>query len=202
MKEKHGKSKTRLYRIWTNMRRRCHYPKEDCYHRYGGRGIKVCDEWYNSFPAFYDWALLSGYGNDLTIDRINNDGDYEPSNCRWATTKEQANNTSLNIYIKYDGQTKTLTEWCEYLGLRRDRVYARYADGIKPPRLFDKERLRARTRKINQFDLDGNFVCTYSSAAQAAKHFSCCPTGIYMAINGQAKTCQGYVWKYAKDGSA
>lgn len=113
----HGLCHTRLHEIWTGMKTRCANPKNSHYRHYGGRGITVCKEW-QSFEPFYEWAMANGYSDDLTIDRINNDGNYEPNNCRWATTKQQMNNYSRNRLITYDGVTKTMSEWSNHVGLK------------------------------------------------------------------------------------
>ncbi len=93
----HGMTKTRIYGIWKGMRKRCNYKKAKDFHNYGGRGIKVCSEWENSFIAFKDWAFQNGYADNLTIDRINVNGNYEPSNCRWITMAEQQKNKRRSI---------------------------------------------------------------------------------------------------------
>lgn len=135
-----GDRKPRLYRIWQNMRQRCYDPNFTNAHRWGGRGIKVCDEW-NDFEAFRTWALANGYRPNLSIDRIDNDGGYAPSNCRWATPVEQARNTSQTRFITYDGVTKPAAEWAEEVGLtpktltqRIDKYGWTPAEAITTPR--------------------------------------------------------------------
>lgn len=110
--KKHGMSDSRIYRIWSLMKSRCNNKNSRAYPRYGGRGIKVCDEW-NEPSNFFNWAMENGYREDLTIDRIDNNGDYCPENCRWVSMKEQENNTSRNIFFSMDGETKSLTQWCD-----------------------------------------------------------------------------------------
>lgn len=108
----HNLSKTPIYHIWTVMKDRCFNPKNKNYSNYGGRGIRVCDEWINDFMSFYNWANAYGYKKGLSIDRINNNLHYSPDNCRWATSKEQSRNTSRNVYIFYNGKTYLQSDLC------------------------------------------------------------------------------------------
>lgn len=118
----HGMSESRIYYIWTSMKERC---TGNRLHRYGGRGITVCEEWKNSFTSFYNWAISNGYTEKLTLDRINNDGNYDPLNCRWVTMRVQANNTSKNILITFQGKTQTVSQWARELGLKRSTLNMR-----------------------------------------------------------------------------
>jgi hypothetical protein len=129
-KIKHGGYKTRLYSIWGGMKDRCYREKNIAYKRYGGRGITVCDEWKNDFAAFRDWALSHGYGDTLTIDRIDSDGNYEPNNCRWATYLEQENNSSNCTFIEYGGKRMSLADWAREVGLSYETVSNRYHKGL------------------------------------------------------------------------
>ena len=113
---KHGLSQHRLFHIWTGMKNRCLVPTSRAYRRYGGRGITVCDEWKSDFYAFYLWSIKNGYAEELTIDRIDNNGPYAPSNCRWTTIYVQANNKSICKYIEFNGETHTIAEWARILG--------------------------------------------------------------------------------------
>lgn len=121
---KHGDGKTRLYKLWKAMKERCNTPSCSCYKHYGARGIKVCKEWEN-YLVFKEWALANGYSEKLTIDRIDVDGDYKPSNCRWATRKEQANNKTSSHYLTINGERKTIMEWSEISGVGHSTIWAR-----------------------------------------------------------------------------
>jgi hypothetical protein len=114
----------RLHGIWNMMIYRCESPKSPAYHHYGGRNISVCEEWHDPL-VFYKWAKSNGYKDNLSIDRINNDGDYEPNNCRWATMSQQANNTRKNHILTLNGKTDTLTNHCRRLKVSVSVIYQR-----------------------------------------------------------------------------
>ena len=117
----HGQSKTRLYGIWCGIKKRCYDPRNKRYANYGGRGIKVCEEW-QTFEPFYEWAMANSYVENLTIDRIDTNGNYEPSNCRWADAITQQNNTTRNHMLTAFGETKTIAEWSRSSGIRADVI--------------------------------------------------------------------------------
>lgn len=122
--------KSRLYRIWNNAKQRCLNPNRKDYERYGGRGITFCDEWKEDFSKFRDWAIENGYKEDLTLERIDNDKGYSPYNCKWITRTEQQRNTRQNRFYTINGETKTLTEWCEIYGKVPNTVKYRLKIGM------------------------------------------------------------------------
>lgn len=107
------------------MMNRCYNEKSEKYPSYGGRGIKVCGEWIDSYQAFEEWALNHDYAEHLTLDRIDVNGNYEPSNCRWATAKEQANNTRSNHFLEYNGERHTISEWSDIVGISKRDIQNR-----------------------------------------------------------------------------
>lgn len=136
---KHGKTHTRLYNIWAGMKDRCYNVNNDAYHNYGGRGIQICEVWLKSFETFLEWATTNGYKENLTIDRIDNNRDYEPNNCRWATYRQQANNKR-----NCEGQSKC-SRIAEETGLAYNIVWKRLKLG------WDEEKIKnAPVKKIGK----------------------------------------------------
>lgn len=143
----HGMKKTRIYSVWCAMRERCNNPHNKRYDRYGARGIKVTDEW-NSFENFYKWAMDNGYKEGLTIDRKNNDGMYEPLNCRWVTRKEQNRNYSRNHLITYNGETHCIAEWGELTGVNPATIRKRLINNKPLEEVFSPIDRRLRGERI------------------------------------------------------
>ena len=134
---KHGKCGTRLYQSWQDMKNRCYRPLTQSYKTHGSRGITVCDEWLHDFQAFYNWAMANGYRDNLTLERIDVNGNYEPSNCRWATQKEQANNKRNNHFVTYKGETKTISQWSEITKIKQGTIQARLKRGWSVERTLE-----------------------------------------------------------------
>lgn len=126
------------YNSYRGMMSRCYRQKDASYSRYGGRGIKVCDEWHN-IENFEKWVKEHPYFDGATIERIDNDGDYCPENCRWATMFEQDKNRHNSILIEWNGETHNITEWAEITGINRSTLNNRYCRGDRGDRLFRKK---------------------------------------------------------------
>lgn len=131
----HGGRRTKLYEVFKTMHRRCEKPTSNRYAYYGGRGISVCDEW-SDFESFRNWAYANGYGEGLTLDRIDNNGNYSPDNCRWATMKEQSNNRRNSVIVEIDGVRKTVAEWSDVSGISPYTLYSRVNRGITGKQLL------------------------------------------------------------------
>lgn len=136
----HGYTNHELYGTWVGMVSRCYNKNISAYKYYGERGIIVCQEWLSEFINFYDWAIENGYKKGLTLDRIDNDGNYNPYNCRWATRKQQCNNTRSNKIVELSGIKMSMSEACDKLGANYKIIHQRvhrdglsFDDAIKKP---------------------------------------------------------------------
>lgn len=137
-------SHPKLFLVWETMRNRCNNTHREKYKDYGARGIKVCDEWNDSAQKFCEWALANGYEEGLQIDRINNDGDYCPENCRWVTPKENSRNRRNTKYLTLNGITKCVSEWCETIPISPYTIYWWYR---KFGRQYTEERIEKELSK-------------------------------------------------------
>lgn len=149
---KHGKTNTRLYRIWKNMKERCGNPSNNHYESYGGRGITVCGEWddtKNGFIAFYNWAISHGYAENLTLERKDVNGNYCPENCCWITLTEQQRNKRNNVYVEINGEKKLLSDWEKDTGVDSSVLTNRIKRGVKEEHLLHKGLLRGKMIEYN-----------------------------------------------------
>lgn len=218
---KHGKRNTRIYHTWRSMKDRCYniYCKE--YLHYGGRGITVCPEWKDDFQAFYNWALSNGYSDDLTIDRIDVNGNYEPSNCRWATVKEQSINKRGTVKITIKNTCKPLKQWCNEFDFPYALAYGRYRkitnSGMdckdlsiifckdtlyiknreKPSRT--KPYVDYRERPIIQYDLSKNPIKEWSGIKEIKQFTDFNKNAVLNCCYGLALTHKGFMWRYKND---
>lgn len=126
---KHGDSYSLLYSVWHSMKTRCYTKTSIPYKDYGARGITVCEEWKNDYSRFRDWALTHGYKKGLSLDRINNNGNYTPDNCRFTDVKTQSNNRRSSRYLTYNGETHSIAEWGQIFGVRPELFLDRLKKG-------------------------------------------------------------------------
>ena len=125
MKTFENSAEKRLYQTWVDMKRRCYAKNRESYKYYGLRGISVCDEWKNDFEKFKTWAMANGYEENLTIDRIDVNGNYEPHNCKWSTIREQNNNKRTNKVLEFEGEQHTISEWSRITGIGESTINKR-----------------------------------------------------------------------------
>lgn len=146
----HNETKTRLHKIWEGMHYRCENPNHKYYSSYGGRGIRVCDEW-NEYAPFRDWAIKTGYNDNLTIDRVEVNGNYNPENCRWVTIQEQQNNKRSNRFVQFNGISHTISEWSEIVGIKKTTIKERLNAGWHTEKVLT-EPVRKRTKGYRPSD--------------------------------------------------
>ena len=182
---------------------RCYRKEHSSYKYYGGRGIKVCDEW-QAFEPFYQWALNTGYSENLTLDRINNNGNYEPSNCRWATAKEQANNRRANRIVTFNGETKTVAEWAELLGITHQAMSERLnskhwtiEDALTAKKKSRPIKQPSFRKAVYQKSTRNELIKRWDSISEAANALGVHNENISRALSNPKYTAGGYLWQYA-----
>ena len=143
----HNMTHSRLYRIYYNIKDRCYNNKNKRFYDYGGRNIVMCSEWKNNFITFMDWSFTNGYSDNLTIDRIDVNGNYEPNNCRWIHIQEQYNNKRNNVFIELFGYKKTIKEWTSLMGWKYIKYYTRHYRGNQ---VFNNDDLHKIEKKLKE----------------------------------------------------
>lgn len=202
----HNSTKTQLYFVWQNMKKRCLCKKTVGYKNYGGRGITICDEWVNNFANFKKWALANGYKeekqngrNILTLDRIDVDKGYSPDNCRWITMKEQCANKRNTARVKTIYGEVTLEELSKITAIPMTTLKTRhFREGKQGDDLIYNGNLKQRKglSPVMQYDLNGNFIKEFKTIRDAIKEVDAHLSNIYACCKGKIKTCKGYIWRY------
>ena len=199
---KHGLSKDKKYarimNIYQGMKDRCYKPTKSNYLYYGGRGIKICEEWLdkeNGLMKFYIWAINNGYEDNLTIERIDKNGNYSPDNCKWATFEEQANNKRNNHLITYNGETHTIAEWSKILNIPYCTLFDRLKRKYDIKKVFNKS--IGHNCAVLQYSLNGNFIKKYNSIKLAKQETGA--KDISECCKGKFKQSGGYIWRYANE---
>lgn len=193
-----------LYSTWHGMRQRCLDPNSSHYKYYGERGITICDEWMNDYTKFYDWCIANGATKELTIDRIDVNGNYEPSNCRWVDTIIQANNKNQNRFIEYNGNKLTIMQWSRKTGIKEATIRMRLdkygynvgeALGYEMHKTKQYDRVNRR-KPVEQYSLNGKFIKLWDSAQVASMSLGISIQSIRNCAIGVYKTGNGFIWKY------
>lgn len=200
--QRHGFTHHRLYACYYRMRHRCENPADSSYERYGGRGIKVCDEWKNDIVSFINWGIENGYKEGLSIDRIDNDGDYSPENCRWANATQQCNNRSTNAFITYNGETHTYAEWSRIVGInqltirhRIEKLKWSVEDALTIPTDERRYGILQNVNIITAVYKDGELVGVFNSATEAARYCGLCKSSVARCLRGEIAQAKGYEFK-------
>lgn len=197
-----GKTNHPLYGTWFQMISRCENTNAIHYDRYGGRGIKVCEEWHD-FWKFVEWSdSVGGRPDGYTIDRINNDGDYEPSNCRWADFETQSYNKSSNVFLTYKGKTLTIKEWSIITGINHQTLLNRINRGWSADDAIEKpvksgNGYKSRFLKVVKSDQNGNVIDKYPCLSSIPPEYN--RKCIVDCCNGRKKSYKGYIWRYKAD---
>lgn len=196
----HGMSGTRIYVEWASMKARCYNKESKSYNRYGGRGIRVCQEWLDDFMNFYNWAMANGYRDDLTIERKDVNGNYCPENCCWITAKEQAKNrrTTLKTRDK-NGNEVYAMDIAEENGIPMNVVIARKSSGWDLNKALNTPLIEQTIkRKVLQISLDtGNVIAEYESIGEASRKTRTERSSISRCCLGERNKAGGYAWRYA-----
>lgn len=193
-----------LYSTWLGMRQRCFDKNQSHYKYYGGKGVTMCKEWMNDYSEFYKWSMNNGASKELTIDRIDNNGNYEPNNCRWVDSITQANNKTQNRIIEYNGKKLTVMQWSRYTGIGEGTIRKRlddYGYTIAEALGFESHNKRQydrnnRRKKVEQYSLDGDFIKLWDSVQDASNELGISINSIRRCAAGIHKTSNGFIWKY------
>lgn len=188
-------SYSREYNIWALMRQRCSNPNAANYNSYGARGICVCERW-NKFANFWQ-DMGPAPSPQHTLDRKDNNGNYCPENCAWASSEQQQNNRRNNVFIEAFGQRKTIAQWARATGLSRDMVKHRvFVMKMPAEQALQAPRMSHNKCPVEQLSLDGQIVCSYDSLADVQKIGGFNKQAVHLALQGKAKTSSGFRWRY------